>query len=860
MAKMKGPDFKAILLNHGEKVGAVLVGLLGLTSLATANWSSCDKDPNQLKMDADATERQWLSSSWPEDQKKAFSDTPDVQAMAKKMLDSNDEFGRYATTRRWNEPINKVQEKLATAVVLPPESPEATLVIFPNVKKDDPAEAEETLVADATDPKKLKGKTEEDTQDLENLFGANAAAQPGVGDQYSGGNSDLPGGIGGPGGKGGLAPGGLGTPSSSGLPSSGPPGGAGGRRGKGGGGLAGPGMGGAPGMGGPGMGGPGMGGPGMGMGPGMGLGMGGMGLGMGGGMSEDGYGGGFGLDVVEEKKVRSQAGVSVRYVFDIYRESEMLAEALNIDPAQASQRVDFVNLQIERQRAQPGEDQWTGPWEPLPLKDIAQILEESLAYDIEIVNPGVVRSEITMPLPRRAAGKWTPADASHKRLENYQLSEREREIIDRLQAKLREEADKQKAMLPPEQAANEGFRKYSFSTNDLAMGMGGMGGMGGIGMEGGMGMGSMGMAGMPGMRGMSGQGMGAGGDQYNSMLDDLYSELTEGDSEKEGEEAKDQNGNPMNAKDREEFRKQMRNALAGGRLLLVRFMDFTCDRGTAYRYRVRLEMKNPNFNKPIDELVDPETAKNKTVFSPWSDPTEPVFVPDAYRYFPEKAESRPRADEYATMAMYYEHETAGTPVMAPVRVPVGTRIGGKQSVELVDLGKNTLELTEIELKSRDFLASVTESPKVNANDLPELKDFLRGLSGTKAVGDRLTVIDSNGAIVSRYGADKVSIGEREISKADDARLTAFVLKAYEHLRPAKEGETNDPYGGADGLSGAGDMGGMGGMGPGTGGGMSYGGGMGRGSSMTGSGGSRGRRGGRGAGMPGMGGMGGPAGK
>ena len=37
MAKKK-LDFKALLLNHGEKFGAAVVGLLALTGLATANW------------------------------------------------------------------------------------------------------------------------------------------------------------------------------------------------------------------------------------------------------------------------------------------------------------------------------------------------------------------------------------------------------------------------------------------------------------------------------------------------------------------------------------------------------------------------------------------------------------------------------------------------------------------------------------------------------------------------------------------------------------------------------------------------------------------------------------------------------
>ncbi|MGV2340681.1 MAG UNVERIFIED_CONTAM: hypothetical protein LVR18_44085 [Planctomycetaceae bacterium] len=37
-------------------------------------------------------------------------------------------------------------------------------------------------------------------------------------------------------------------------------------------------------------------------------------------------------------------------------------------------------------------------------------------------------------------------------------------------------------------------------------------------------------------------------------------------------------------------------------------------------------------------------ASQATLFSDWSEPTPPTFVPSGYRYYPEKVESRPRAD------------------------------------------------------------------------------------------------------------------------------------------------------------------------------------------------------------------------
>jgi hypothetical protein len=258
----------------------------------------------------------------------------------------------------------------------------------------------------------------------------------------------------------------------------------------------------------------------------------------------------------------------------------MLAEALHV-PARDGQRyIDFVNLEIQRKAAVPGADPWAGEWEQLSLKDIAEILDEAAYNDRDIVNPSVVRSEITMPLPARAAGNWTPANASHKRLEQFQLSDEEKDLIDRHQARLLEEANKLKAMLPPEQAKSEGFRKWGLASQDLGMALGG----GGMGVSGTM------------------------FSDYQSSMSMSAPEAAAGGSQKQD----------PRFKTKEDFEKFLNSTLVANRLLLVRFMDFTCDQGNSYRYRVRLEMRNPTFNMPVDELEQPELASQKTIFSGWS--------------------------------------------------------------------------------------------------------------------------------------------------------------------------------------------------------------------------------------------------
>ena len=148
MAKMK-LDFKALLLNHAEKIGAGVVAVLGVAGLATANWSACTLDPLALRSDADRTKSTWLTSTLPDDKKKELDNTPAVEEMARNMLDSIEDTGKFATNRRWNAPISRSRQKLDSIIVMAPESPESSLVIFPLVEKNDEEEKKDADKEDA---------------------------------------------------------------------------------------------------------------------------------------------------------------------------------------------------------------------------------------------------------------------------------------------------------------------------------------------------------------------------------------------------------------------------------------------------------------------------------------------------------------------------------------------------------------------------------------------------------------------------------------------------------------------------------------------------------------------------------------
>ncbi len=90
---------------------------------------------------------------------------------------------------------------------------------------------------------------------------------------------------------------------------------------------------------------------------------------------------------------------------------------------------------------------------------------------------------------------------------------------------------------------------------------------------------------------------------------------------------------------------------------------------------------------------------------------------------------------------------------------------------------------DVELKSPDLLAAITPSIRLNSSDSPELKAYMDSMRGQgKPLADRITVIDSNGAIVTRYVGDSVSNGGNARTEIRMQNSIRIILKIYEHLK------------------------------------------------------------------------------
>ena len=63
---------------------------------------------------------------------------------------------------------------------------------------------------------------------------------------------------------------------------------------------------------------------------------------------------------------------------------------------------------------------------------------------------------------------------------------------------------------------------------------------------------------------------------------------------------------------------------AVGRLYLFRFLDFQVEPGMAYRYRVKMVLRNPNFKRAYDEVENEAFTKKETCETDWSNISNPA--------------------------------------------------------------------------------------------------------------------------------------------------------------------------------------------------------------------------------------------
>lgn len=688
MSNLKGMNYKEFAVNHGEKIVLGFVGLFVVFAIFTSKWTTEKRTPVELTQKVETAQSQVKTSQWPEEQRNEFLKADDLREKVSELIDKGIGVASYSYSTQMSAPIYRKKERAKEVEWLPVEDLVADYGRFimtlrpPQLGLNGEMEGAESKTEES-------GKAKPDVPEYDGF-----KRRTGVGGA----------GMGGPGGPGmSLTFGGM--PGEAEMMAGGP--------------------------GGPG--GPGAYDPAFMSPDAAGMGPGGEGM-MGGGMAGP---------VREGRGLRF---VAVRGVFDLATQQDKLerslGEAFSIQNMQSGKILDFLDFELERKKAIPGNDPWAGEWQKVDIETSIEILKESADFDPPVVNTSITDRVFTMPLPSRIAGFWFKV-ATHPRVENFTLSQEE--IEQELEVNQRF-LDQYKKTHAHEKVFKE--KQKGFSQLQL------------------------------GMRQIRSEIMyGGQSEESDSVFNDMANSMTTMAS-----------GEPLDKK--KLIQKLKANATAAGRLLLFRYFDFDLNPGETYKYRVRLVVRNPNFQRPIEEVVLPAVAEGETRSTPWSNETAAVTAEqDVYYFLHSVRPPRGIAGATANFEVFQWYPKTGTTIHSVLKTAVGEEIGGTQTAELYDVAKEDYnDKATVEFDTQNFLVDAIPSPSIRLEDHPDLN------LPTKTRGH--LPIDAEAIIVDNFGNLKQSLPPAA-SKTYDYAKTKFERErtSLEWVKKASEARTAAPVDG-----------------------------------------------------------------
>ncbi len=565
-------------------------------------------------------------------------------------------------------------------------------------------------------------------------------------------------------------------------------------------------------------------------------------------MGDSGFGGGNGGSVYNaNQRVGTPQGynfVSIRGLVMLKNQAEQFQRALNLDTlSEALERLEIVDFELERQSAVAGDNPWSGEWRKVNLQAARDIVL-SVEWDADVVSADLTDQVVSMPLPLREAGEWDWF-GTHPRLRLLSAEARERQVLENAQA-LKEAQKDQPAIKQRRQKG--GFAAFQHDIRGIR----------GKVMQGAKGnsisqnatkaMGEQGFQGFTGQFSGNNNAARQGADQFQAGL--------------------------------------------SGQVLLFRYLDFDVVPGNAYRYRVRLVLRNPNFEKPPSMLHESAVASadQETLRTAWSVPSGVWNVPRgsvvpgaavvrrSVRYFltrvlPERRSTPGMAD----FNVYQWFPSAGTDVNGNIKAQFGQFISSELNTLVLRPAEEKFEKESVNLQTGDVLLDIHTPMALDESEHPDLPiSELKKRRETTGATSGALVVNRYGQLVS-HGRSPLEVN-REIG---EGQQLAYDRQPWQDLlNKKKPGDSNsnsgfqfssnNPMGGnaeggsgkkkngrgkknpirRDNAYGGGMMGGMGGGMGGMGGGMpGMGGGMpGMGGGIPGMGGGMG-----GGAIPGMGG-------
>ncbi len=391
------------------------------------------------------------------------------------------------------------------------------------------------------------------------------------------------------------------------------------------------------------------------------------------------YGSGGGMGGGGQVAARGVRYVAVRGVFPLRQQMEKYQAALKVTAADAGLMFELLDFVLERQAAIAGPKPWDGKWETVSLESALEVLNEASDFDLDPVQTGVTDAVITMSLPSRLLEYWGD-HATHPNVRDFQLKPEDMERELKLQQKLLEEYEK--AQLQSEPRVKR--RGLSAGQNDIrAIGQEMMASSNASSM----------MTGM--MTSMNSENAGSGGGGGRNMtLPDIKQRLT-----------------------------------ANGRLLLFRYFDFDVQPGMAYRYRVKLKIRNPNFQRPAEEVTDAVFTEEPERATDWSNISNASVIPNSVDYFLKDVERDPARDDkvrtakaVANISLFEWDSKLGTMLSDSLRIlSVGQFIAEKKKTIVVDAAAPSYdEAKEFAFNTGDVLLDAAGDYDLSPDQHPEL--------------------------------------------------------------------------------------------------------------------------------------------
>ena len=229
---------------------------------------------------------------------------------------------------------------------------------------------------------------------------------------------------------------------------------------------------------------------------------------------------------------------------------------------------------------------------------------------------------------------------------------------------------------------------------------------------------------------------------------------------------------------------------------MFRFVDTTVEPGKTYRYRVRVSVRNPNYQLGGEELDQPELAKPTFLLAPWSDASPVAQVPDKHAFLVrslKKGESRKTKTGYEVLVLAENPATGNYAMRSLV-----AELGG-----LVNFDKRQAKGPE----AKNAETVTTNSLLVDARGRQEEPDGKKGSAMGPSEPLELLFLREDGSFTVATAAE---------SKRDFDRYSSTLPSADDGKKEKEaEGGTSKLFGaggpaGPGGLFGSGPPGGAGG--------------------------------------------------